>query len=281
MSARIRSIHPGLFTDEALSGISEAAVLFLIGLLTEADDHGVFEWKPKQLRIRLRPARDGDVDPLLSELIEAKAIRPFMGEDSRQYGAIRNFCKWQRPQRPVYHFPLPDHLQDWVKATGKPQSQAEGYMVIDLCKKQGGRCAYCPTDLTHYQKKANSLHVVERNPGIGLTAENAVGVCKSCRDSKGSLPETEFLTLREQSVATVSHSENSNSHRDTETVASENTPEKAQSQNVAVSTDSENTPENGEAPQRERREEKEEAKEGGEKSLSRESRAKAPPKKAL
>ena len=97
--ARIRSIHPKFFTDEAVLGLSCDAQVFLIGLWTEADDQGVFEWKPLTLRARLRPGKDGPVDGILAELAQARCIRHFE-HDGRQFGAIRNFCKYQRPRRP-------------------------------------------------------------------------------------------------------------------------------------------------------------------------------------
>jgi hypothetical protein len=68
--ARIRSVHPGLFTDEAFVQLSPSAQIFWIGLLTESDDHGVFEWKPVTLKMRLLPLCDGSVEPLLQELVD-------------------------------------------------------------------------------------------------------------------------------------------------------------------------------------------------------------------
>lgn len=97
--ARIRSVHPTLFTDEAFVGLSDAAQIFLIGLWTEADDQGVFDWKPVTLRMRLRGAKDGSVEPLLSELTEANCIRSYEIE-GRKLGAIRNFRRFQKPKIP-------------------------------------------------------------------------------------------------------------------------------------------------------------------------------------
>src|ERR1700722_3074478 len=103
--ARIRSVHPGLFTDEAFMGLSSDAQVFLIGLWTEADDQGMFEWKPLTLRMRLRPTKDGDVDPILSELEAAQCIKMFE-ISGRKYGAIRNFRKFQKPKTPNAIHPI-------------------------------------------------------------------------------------------------------------------------------------------------------------------------------
>jgi hypothetical protein len=111
--ARIRSIHPGLFTDEGFVSLSDAAQVFLLGIWTEADDQGVFEWKPTTLRMRLRPTRDGAVDCLLSELLVANFVRKYeIG--SRQYGAIRNFRKFQRPKSPNSVHAITDEIRIYV-----------------------------------------------------------------------------------------------------------------------------------------------------------------------
>lgn len=110
---RIRSVHPGLFTDEAFAGLSDAAQIFVIGLWTECDDQGVFEWKPITLRMRLRPTKDGSVEPLLAELEAANLIRSFE-HDARKYGAVRNFRKFQRPKKPNSIHLLPSEFRTYV-----------------------------------------------------------------------------------------------------------------------------------------------------------------------
>lgn len=119
--ARIRSVHPGLFTDEAFMSLSDAAQVFFIGLWTEADDQGVFEWKPLTLRVRLRPAKDGPVDPLLDEIEAVGAIKSFEYEGKR-YGVIRNFRKFQNPKTPNSVHPIPE---DWEIYVALPIPGAE------------------------------------------------------------------------------------------------------------------------------------------------------------
>ena len=112
--SRIRSIHPGWFTDEAVVSVSMAARVLSIGLLTEADDHGVFEWKPLGLKMRLFPADNVDVLTLLRELERANII--MIAElEGKYYGLIRNFCIYQRPKHPSYRFPFP---VEWRCYTG-------------------------------------------------------------------------------------------------------------------------------------------------------------------
>jgi hypothetical protein len=113
---RIRSVHPGLWSDEAFVTCSAWARLLVIGLWTEADDHGVFEWKPISLKMRIFPADSVEIVPLLDELAALNIVHQY-GADGKVYGAIRNFRKWQRPQRPAYRYHLPDDLRAYVGMT--------------------------------------------------------------------------------------------------------------------------------------------------------------------
>jgi hypothetical protein len=97
--SRIRSVHPGIWTDEDFVSLSIPARLFCIGLWGEADDYGVFEWKPLRLKMRLAPVDDIDAAVLLSELTRNKQIVSIWRGD-KQYGAIKNFRKFQRPKNP-------------------------------------------------------------------------------------------------------------------------------------------------------------------------------------
>lgn len=114
--ARIRSVHPGFFTDENLVSVSMAARLFFIGLGVEADDKGVFEWKPLTLKMRIFPGDNVDVGPLLDELVAADAIKAYE-INGRQYGAIRNFRKFQKPKTPNDTHPAPAEIRNYVGLT--------------------------------------------------------------------------------------------------------------------------------------------------------------------
>lgn len=110
--ARIRSIHPGLFTDEAFASLSMAARVLLLGVWTEADDHGVFEWKPVSLKMRVMPVDNVDIPALLSECEAAGVIKGF--EEGKRYGLVRNFCRYQRPKKPNYVHPMPAEFYTYV-----------------------------------------------------------------------------------------------------------------------------------------------------------------------
>ena len=108
--ARIRSVHPGLLTDEAFMTLtveSPLAIPLLVGLWMEADDAGTFEWKPLTLKARILPAITQNISELLDVLSKLNFIRSFEIE-GKSLGVIRNFVKFQRPKSPkeVFAFTL-------------------------------------------------------------------------------------------------------------------------------------------------------------------------------
>jgi hypothetical protein len=111
--ARIRSQHPGQWTDEAFVSCSPFARLLAIAIRNEADDQGVFEWKPLQIKMRLFPADNVDVSALLAELSATDQVSRFE-VSGKAYGAIRNFRRFQRPEKPKAVHPLPETMRVYV-----------------------------------------------------------------------------------------------------------------------------------------------------------------------
>jgi hypothetical protein len=113
MAARIRSMHPGLFTDEAFVSCPPLARILLLGIWTEADDRGVFEWKPMTLKMRLLPADISDVAKLLGDLAACDIVKK-VTINGKTYGLVRNFCRFQRPKKPIYRIELPERYWGYV-----------------------------------------------------------------------------------------------------------------------------------------------------------------------
>jgi len=111
--SRIRSIHPGFFTDDELVTVSPIARIFFLGLLVEADDKGAFRWKPLTLKMRILPADNVEIDELLAELCAIDCIRQYE-IDGKLYGAIRNFTRFQRPKSPKNLHPIPDDFRNYL-----------------------------------------------------------------------------------------------------------------------------------------------------------------------
>jgi hypothetical protein len=124
---RIRSIHPEQWTDEAFVSCSPLARLLSIALRNEADDQGVFEWKPRAIKMRVLPADNCDVNELLEELISSNQVIRFASE-GRQFGFLRNFTRFQKPKKPQIRFPSPplDMLGSEKVGTGAADGEGEG-----------------------------------------------------------------------------------------------------------------------------------------------------------
>lgn len=125
--SRIRSTHPGLWTDEAFVTLSPFARLFFMGLWNECDDFGSFEWAPLKLKMRLAPADNVDGATLLTEIEAAACIMAYEVAGKR-YGAVRNFCQYQRPKKPTSVHPQTEAVRQWVNTEAR--STRDGSEVV-------------------------------------------------------------------------------------------------------------------------------------------------------
>jgi len=111
--SRIRSIHPGLSTDEAYMAMSLAAKAAWPLLWTECDDDGVFEWKPLVLKAKIFPADNIDMGSVLKEYETLQCVKSYE-LDGRMYGVVRNFIRFQRPKKPNSRKLIPVELRTFV-----------------------------------------------------------------------------------------------------------------------------------------------------------------------
>jgi hypothetical protein len=105
---KIRNIKPEFWTDEKIVELSPWARLLFIGLWNFADDNGILENKPKQLKMRIFPCDDVDVGALLDEIASQQIIIPYEIEGKR-YFWVPNFTKHQyiAKDKKTSTFPLP------------------------------------------------------------------------------------------------------------------------------------------------------------------------------
>jgi hypothetical protein len=198
--ARIRSVHPGPFTDDAFLNVPYEARLLFIGLLTESDDRGIFKWRATTLKVRLFPVDPVDIIKTLHILAAENMIRDFHS-DGQHLGAIRNFCQWQRPKSPSYLFPIDDDVAKFVSwESQEPKKPADLFSTIPklLCERQKGQCYYCHSEITYYRKRANTLeidHKVSRKKNGTNDLNNLVAACKSCNILKKDMSVEEFLSI--------------------------------------------------------------------------------------
>jgi hypothetical protein len=137
--ARIRSVHPGLASDEAYMTMSMAAKAAWPLLWTECDDHGIFEWKPIVLKARIFPADAVDFAAILDEYEALGCVRR-VEIAGKSCGLVRNFGKFQRPKNPSYRY---EWSNDFASFTGfpvvLPQPSPSPTEKRPQMKEEGGR----------------------------------------------------------------------------------------------------------------------------------------------
>lgn len=207
--ARIRSIHPGLFTDEAFMTASPAARVLLLGLWCESDDNGVFEWKPIVLRARILPADTVDGAALLNELHSLGVIKRFEHE-GKPFGAVKNFVRFQRPKSPKAVWPITNDIANFVCLNSR-EEDPETALRRRLAEAQDHKCAYCATSITYYSKKTNSLdidHDIPRSRGGSDDESNLVAACRNCNRSKGTKTGAEFRRFLAERITRANSCDN-------------------------------------------------------------------------
>jgi len=99
--------------ERTFVSLTPFARLLFMGLWGECDDMGSFEWSPLKLKMRILPADGVDAGDLLDELAKAGCIMRYEVA-GRTYGAVRNFCQFQRPKKPNSVYPQTEAVRNWV-----------------------------------------------------------------------------------------------------------------------------------------------------------------------
>ncbi len=142
--ARIRSVHPGQWTDDLFVMVSPLARLLAIGVRNIADDNGVFEWNSVKLKMQLLPMDSCAVVELLAELVKSEQVYPYES-GGKKFGIIRNFRRWQRPKKPKAYYPLPPEPFPGCDGLIPPElsvsfgsvSNPSGAFVVEESEKSG------------------------------------------------------------------------------------------------------------------------------------------------
>lgn len=116
--SRIRSIHPGLWTDEVFVSLSPFARLLFMGIWNECDDKGTFPWSPLTMKMRILPADNVDACELMAEIEAAGAVCSYEIA-GKKYGAVRNFTKFQRPKKPNDIHPVTPEIRHFIGIGGE------------------------------------------------------------------------------------------------------------------------------------------------------------------
>jgi hypothetical protein len=99
--ARIRTVKPDFYKNEALSALPEAVHLLAGALLNYADDEGYFNANPMLVKAECFPLREPSVSVHegLSELCRIGYLRLGTGQDGKRYGHVVKFSEHQRINR--------------------------------------------------------------------------------------------------------------------------------------------------------------------------------------
>jgi hypothetical protein len=130
--ARIRTVKPEFFRHEGLQDLEAASpgahcMLVFAGLWGHCDKNGVFEWKPRQLKLDILPFLEFDLNATLALLMGAGFIRKY-AVNGREYGVIDTFAdhqrvtgkEWTEPAK----FPTEDGRESDKDAPEKQQGNA-------------------------------------------------------------------------------------------------------------------------------------------------------------
>ncbi len=92
--SRIRSIKPEFFTSDSVGALTPIARLVFAGLWTLADREGRLQDRPRQIKVKLIPYDDDDIEEVLSTLEKGKFIVRYEVE-GEHYIAIPGFARHQ------------------------------------------------------------------------------------------------------------------------------------------------------------------------------------------
>lgn len=107
--ARMRTIKPGFFLNEALADLQPLARILFTGLWCIADRAGRLEDRPRTIKVQTLPFDDCDVDALLDDLAIAGFITRYT-VGGKRFIQVDNFAKHQCPniKEPPSTIPEPD-----------------------------------------------------------------------------------------------------------------------------------------------------------------------------
>lgn len=115
-----------------------AARLFFIGLWNFADDNGVLEHKPKQIKARVFPGDEIDVKPLIAELVDSGLVLSYAIDD-QAYLCCKNLGKHQYIDSPRKSNLPPPHESEIIRNHKKSKEILSGREGKGKERKRKGR----------------------------------------------------------------------------------------------------------------------------------------------
>lgn len=124
--SRIRTIKPEFWTDETIVECSLSTRLLFIGMWNFADDSGNIERSAKQLKMKILPADNIDIEPLIEELIKHKLVIEYE-VPPKKYLHIKGFKNHQ-----VINKPSKSKLPCFGDSLRTPVALTEDYRSIPV-----------------------------------------------------------------------------------------------------------------------------------------------------
>jgi hypothetical protein len=120
--SRIRNVKPEFFRHEGLQDLEiknpgKYPMFVFEGLWTKCDRNGVFEWKPRSLKLDILPFLNFDMEETL-KILETEGYVKRYCVDGKEYGIVPTFLKHQKPsiaeQKNLAILPLPHEEEKTV-----------------------------------------------------------------------------------------------------------------------------------------------------------------------
>jgi len=121
--ARIRTIKPEFWSDERIVELSPMARLLFIGMWNFADDYGGIERSPRQLKMKIFPGDDVDVELLIQELLRSGMVTEHEIKGAR-YLHIKNFNTHQKINKKSDRRIMPE-VEPEQGPAGKPKVEED------------------------------------------------------------------------------------------------------------------------------------------------------------
>lgn len=119
--ARARNLKPSFFTNADLCDCEPLARLLFQGLWTECDKEGRLEYHPRNLKIKILPCDNCDIEELAGQL-EARGFIKRYEVEGRRYLWVVNFKKHQNPHPKETASQLPE-FNGVVELHGEPRKE--------------------------------------------------------------------------------------------------------------------------------------------------------------
>jgi hypothetical protein len=212
--ARIRTIKPEFWTDEAIVKLPFEARLLFIGMWNFADDSGALDYSPDRIRLQILPDESNcDITGLIDLLVAAGLIDYWVNEEGTQAITVRNWLKHQKIDNPSRK----SIIREGYRKKAIPTESRVGVAKKYGCLPGGevdAACYYCgmPGKVKWWNGSSGKPsrwitlselefdHFVSEHSGGSLLSENIVLACRCCNRGKREFDPHQFFAIKNPTV---------------------------------------------------------------------------------